>query len=67
MTVYVNNEPRELPAPVTLHELLAACQFPSQRGMAIAVNNKVIARTAWDVHPLQAGDKIMLIRASKGG
>jgi len=67
MIVYVNNEPRELTAPATLHELLAACQLPSLRGMAIAVNNRVIARASWEVHPLQSGDKIMLIRASKGG
>lgn len=67
MTVYVNNEPRELAAPATLHELLATCQLPSLRGMAIAVNNQVIDRGTWEVHLLQPGDKIMLIRASKGG
>ena len=67
MTVYVNNEPREIGAPSTLQEMLAACEVPSVRGLAIAVNNQVIARAAWERHPLQPGDRVMLIRASKGG
>ena len=67
MTVYVNNEPREINALSTLQDMLAACELPSVRGMAIAVNNQVIARATWDRHPLQPGDRVMLIRASKGG
>ena len=67
MTIYVNNEPRELNISSTLQDMLAACQVPSARGLAIAVNNQVIARATWEKHPLQPGDKITLIRASKGG
>jgi len=67
MTVYVNNEPREISAPSTLQDMLATCEVPSVRGLAIAVNNQVIARATWDHHPLRPGDRVMLIRASKGG
>jgi len=67
MTVYVNNEPREINALSTLQDMLAACEVPSVRGLAIAVNNQVIARGTWDRHPLRPGDRVMLIRASKGG
>jgi len=67
MIIYVNNEPREMSAPSTLQDMLAACQVQSARGLAIAVNNQVIARTTWEYHVLKTGDKITLIRASKGG
>ena len=67
MTVFVNNEPRELSTPSTLQDMLAACQIQSVRGLAIAVNNQVIARASWEKHILRSNDKITLIRASKGG
>jgi len=67
MTVFVNNELRELKAPSTLKDMLAACQIQSVRGLAIAVNNQVIARAAWEQHVLRTNDRITLIRASKGG
>ena len=67
MIVYVNNEPRELSAPTTLHQLLEACGVQARRGMAIAINSQVISREVWEQHKLQPGDRIMLIRASKGG
>jgi len=67
MTIYVNNELREITTPSTLQDLLAACQVESVRGRAIAVNNQVIARAAWKHHHLKKGDRVTLIRASKGG
>ena len=67
MTIYVNNEPRKLTAPTTLQDILPAAGVQSVRGLAIAVNNQVIARTTWNAYALKAGDRITLIRASKGG
>lgn len=67
MIIYVNNEPREISAPSTLQDMLAACRVQSPRGLAIAVNNEVIGRAAWEYHVLKTGDKVTLIRASKGG
>jgi sulfur carrier protein len=67
MTIYVNNELREITPPSTLQDLLEACQVQSVRGLAIAVNNQVIARSAWERHHLKTGDRVTLIRASKGG
>ena len=67
MTIYVNNEQREITTPSTLQDLLTVCEVQSVRGLAIAVNNQVIARAAWEHHHLKKGDRVTLIRASKGG
>ena len=67
MTIYVNNELRDITTPSTLQDLLTLCDVPSVRGLAIAVNNQVIARAAWERHHLKKGDRVTLIRATKGG
>jgi len=67
MNIYVNDKVQELHGEAKIADALAALNIPSQKGIAIAINNSVIPRQEWDTHMLQDNDKITLIRATQGG
>lgn len=50
----------------TIMELAAELSLPD-KGVAIAVNNRIIPRTAWDITSLCEGDEITVIKAAFGG
>ena len=67
MTVFVNNNPINLTAVATLHQVLEQQQLHQQRGIAVAVNNHVIPKTEWQQQVLADNDKITIIKATQGG
>ncbi|WP_455586302.1 sulfur carrier protein ThiS [Bacteroides sp.] len=66
MKVEVNNKEVELTHESTITQLTEQLELPSQ-GIAIAVNNKMIPRTEWDVFVLHENDKLVIIKAACGG
>jgi sulfur carrier protein len=62
----INGEPHELPEGLTVAELLARVQAP-QRGIAVAKNDRVVRRSAFEQERVQEGDRIEIIRAVAGG
>ena len=67
MNIYINNTPQELRPTATLAEALTTLNLPSQKGIAIAINNNVIPRAGWDKQILNAEDKVTIIKATQGG
>lgn len=68
MRVAVNGEPKELPAPCTLMDLLKLLQLEATSlGLAVAVNRQVIPRSQWATTLLEEGDKVELVYARQGG
>lgn len=63
----VNGQPVSLALPVTITELLASQQITNTKGMALAVNNTVVARTEWEHFQLSESDDVFIIRAVQGG
>lgn len=65
MTVFVNN--KELVTNCTsLAELAAEQQLPA-KGIAIAVNNKMVPRADWETYALADGQHITILKAFCGG
>ena len=67
VNIYINNQSQELPAGAKITDALTALNILQQKGIAIAINNNVIPKAEWEHHPLNAEDKITLIRATQGG
>lgn len=67
MTVYINNNPLELPHAAVISHALTALGIEARNGMALAVNSDVIPRPEWDNYTLKEQDKIMIIKATQGG
>lgn len=65
MNVTVNNKPVETGAS-TLKELALQLELP-EKGVAVAVSNKMVPRSEWKNFAITEGVSIIVIRASCGG
>lgn len=66
MKVKVNNKEMEFDPSTTLRQLATQLELPN-KGIAIAVNNKMISRSEWENYFVQANDAIIIIKAACGG
>ena len=67
MKVFINNEENTLAKESTVTSLLESLKIPAERGVAIAINNKVITKNTWDQYSINENDKITIIKATQGG
>lgn len=67
MQVTLNEKELDIQVSISLQTLLEQNDFAAQKGFAVAVNNKVVARAEWSNCTLQENDKIVVITATKGG
>ena len=66
MNLVVNGEPRVEPEGITVEELTAGLGA-ARRGVAVALNDEVVARSAWAATPLHDGDRVEVLGAMQGG
>ena len=68
LTLRVNGEPREVPEGLTVDRLLQHLdRDPTQPGVAVAVGDRVVRRSAWAETPVREGDHVEIITAAQGG
>jgi sulfur carrier protein len=68
MKVLLNGAERELADGATVQAAVDALDLPAAgRGVAVAVDAEVVPRTQWEVHTLQDGARIEVLRAIQGG
>lgn len=66
MIIKVNNKEMELAHQASLQQLAETLQMP-EKGVAVAVNNRMIPRTKWSETILQENDQVVVIKAACGG
>jgi sulfur carrier protein len=66
MKIVVNGEGRELRDGTTVAELLDALGT-ARTGVAVACNDKVVRRSAYEQHRINQGDRVEIIKAVAGG
>jgi sulfur carrier protein len=55
-------------ATATVSDVLKARELaPDARGVAVALNGRVVTRTAWATTTLAEGDDVEIVRAMQGG
>jgi sulfur carrier protein len=67
MVVFVNNEILQLEQPETIPEILKRINIPEPKGIAVAINNAVVAKVDWGKFTVNENDKVTVIRATQGG
>lgn len=67
MEVTINNQNYQLNESCSIEQMLAAVISTEPNGLAIAVNQTIISKSAWDTHLLNPGDQVILIKATQGG
>ena len=65
MNIKINNKEMEVGAK-SLLELATELSLP-EKGVAVAVNNKMVTRTEWGNSVLREGDNVVIIKAVCGG
>jgi sulfur carrier protein len=66
MKVIVNGEPRELADGTSLAEVVASVTT-ARTGVAAALNDEVVRRSAWEATTLRDDDRIEVLTAVQGG
>ncbi len=66
MNLVVNGEARSVPDGTTVAALVAS-MVASERGVAVAVDQVVIPRSAWDGATLAEGARVEVLTAAAGG
>ncbi len=67
MTVYVNDRKHSVSDICNIYMLLDSIGLNEKKGIAVAVNNKVITKNDWNDNYLKENDKILVIKATQGG
>lgn len=71
MHLYVNGEAAQTDAGSTVADLVAslveAARDGQRGGIAVAVNEAVVPRAAWDATKLAPGDRVEILTAVQGG
>ncbi len=67
ITVRINDEPIEVPLAAPLTDALAKYGLEDARGIAVAVNERVVPKKDWENRALSDRDSILVIKASQGG
>ncbi len=65
MKVNINNKATEVNA-TSLQQLATELSLP-EKGVAVAVNNRMVTRTEWSQTTINEGDNIVVIKAVCGG
>jgi len=66
MHIHLNGEARELPAPMTVAELLDAAGYSLKR-VAVEINRDIVPRSRHASHRLCEGDRVEIVQAIGGG
>ncbi len=67
MIIWVNQQPQEVVPPISLLQLMQQLNKAEQKGIAVALHQKVIPKERWDRTNLKEEDKITIITATQGG
>ena len=67
MNVYLNSEIVSIEDNSSLESLLQENSLAIKKGIAVAINNRIVPKNNWNVTPLEENDKVLVISATKGG
>ena len=67
MNIYCNGNPVTVSQDASLYSLLQITEQVDQKGIAVAVNNRVVKKHDWESHRLNENDKVLIVSATKGG
>ena len=66
MEITVNQQNYQFNNPCSVEQMLSVINVQA-KGIAVAINETIISRSAWARHELKHGDQVILIKATQGG
>ena len=65
--IFINGETFQFESAKNLSFFFKEHNVETPKGIAVAINNKVIPRSRWDEHLVNDNDHIIIIKATQGG
>lgn len=65
--IYINDIAYDLEQARSLFDVIHSLKLDAGKGVAIALNNKVISRSEWPNCQVNPNDKLIVIKATQGG
>jgi sulfur carrier protein len=65
--IYINDKAHAFEQTASLTDLFQSLKMDIGKGIAVALNNKVIPRAEWSKCLINENDKLILIKATQGG
>ena len=66
ITITVNKEVKEIPSNANIEQVLTQLDI-AQQGIAVAINEYIVTKSAWTSTELNANDDLLIIKATQGG
>lgn len=66
MTIKLNGDPHDIPAPLTISALLAQLDIDARR-VAVELNMTVVKKAAYDCSVVAEGDEVEIVNFVGGG
>jgi sulfur carrier protein len=67
MEITVNHQPQTIQQNCSLQNLLFEVFKLESKGIAVAINQNIIPKTAWASHLIKQNDQITIIKPTQGG
>ncbi len=67
MEITVNQQNYQVADVCTVQHLITEVLNTPANGIAVAVNQSIISKTAWENHLLHPSDQVIIIKATQGG
>ncbi|MBS1646852.1 MAG: sulfur carrier protein ThiS [Bacteroidetes bacterium] len=67
MTVFINNQATDLAENASVSTLLEQAGIHVTKGIAVAINSRIIQKNEWQTQTVNPNDKITIIKATQGG
>ncbi len=67
LSLTVNGQLHQIDSSSLMELLASEGVAPDARGVAVAVNDRVVTRSRWAEHTLSEGDRVEIVRATQGG
>lgn len=67
MQIRINGDEQTFSDQSSLLDILSKLEFVERKGIAVALNNVVVQRAAWENTHLSENDSISIIQATQGG
>jgi sulfur carrier protein len=67
MEIKINNQTQNVDEKSTLQSIVFSVLGEKQKGIAVALNDKVISKNSWAETNLRSNDHVLIIKATQGG
>ena len=67
MEITVNQQAYQVTHGCSVEQMLRIVLNQPAKGLAVAINQTIVPKAAWQQHQLSSGDQIIIIKATQGG